>query len=323
MRYLRLGLPSRPTVFAILMAASAVVVLLPSDLLRPARDMTQLMAPLQLATRQAVQGAAGPIRRLATHPVPAEQHDDLLRQKRALENTNVSLRQRLIQLEAALHELTGIRQRGLPDTIGLIPARVCGLDAAPGRDSLLLGKGHLQKVAPGNWVASRLFVDAGANDGVRDQAVVLARECLIGWVEQTAPFTSRLVMLSDRVQTRPMSVLITPRDVGDRLPAGGDRPLCFALAGAGRRRMRVPDVPASLVATGQIRVGDLVTSDPSDPRLPVTMVIGRITELKGHVQEPVHYDAMVEYLYDPRSLSRVFIVDLSRLAGGGLAPEGG
>ncbi len=317
MRYLRLRLrrPSKPTVFAMLMAASLVMVLLPGDPLRPVKNLTQLMAPLQLATLEATRGVTAPLRTLADGPATPEQRAKLLREKQALENENAALRQQMAELQSTIQELTGIRQRGFPPPPRgvLIPARVISLDAAPGRDSLVVGKGHVQKVSQDAWVAWQLEVGAGSDQGVQDACAVLARQCLIGRVQQVAPLTSRVVLFSDRLASRPMRVHVAsrnPRDGTHQLLAVKGEPLAFVLEGAGGGRMRIRDIPASLVDGRHLRVGDLVTSSPGHSTLPMAMVIGEIRELNLNRANPVHYDALVRYLYDPRTLRRVFIANL-------------
>ena len=318
------------------MLASVVMILWPNDLLRPARNVTQVMAPLQLLTLEATRRATGSIRALTqSDPSPGEQAD-LARESQALENENVLLREQMSRLQSRIDELAGIRRQGFPADGVLVPARVISLDAAPGRDSVVVGKGHVQEVEPDAWVVTHVNVDAGTRENVRDACAVLARQCLIGWVEQSAPLTSRVVLLSDRLASKPMRVYIAPRRAYDTrrgLPSAGGQapprpdadtaghvllavkgePVPFALEGAGGGRMRIRDIPARLAA--HIQVGDLVTSDPNDPKLPLAMVIGEIEKLTQNRDNPVYCSAVVRYRYDPKTLGQVFIVDLSKTTG--------
>lgn len=296
------------------MVASFVLILLPNDLLAPTKNVTQVISPLQILTLEATRGITEPIRTLAERAPSAREHADLGQEKQALENEAFVLREEMARLQTEIDELTGIRRQGFPARGALIPARQIALDAVPGRDSLVVSKGHVQNVSRNDWVTSRLAVDAGTEDGVQDAFAVLARQCLIGWVEQAAPLTSRVVLLSDPVASRPVRVHLAPTDSDGkhRLLAVNGQPIPFALEGTGGGRMRIRDIAASLVDTGAISQGDLVTSDPNNPRLPLAMVIGRIEELTQNRDNPVCYDAVVGYLFHPKHLSQVYIADLSR-----------
>ena len=311
-------MPSKPTIFAMLMLASAMLLVVPADLLRPARNMTQLIALPQWALHRATHKATEPIKALTRQPATAEQQAQMLHDKQGLENENVALRQQIEALKLSVQELTLLRRQGFPEAGVLIPAPVVALDAAPRRDSLLLGKGQLKGVKRQDWVTSRLFVQVGEQDGVRRQLAVLARESLIGWVEQTTPLTSRVVLLSDAYASRPMRVHFVHFDASARrylqVKAEG-RVAPFALRGIGGGKMIVADIDRTFIADGVVAVGDLVTSDPNDPKLPRAMVVGEIIELHQNEDKPLFYDAVVRHRHDPKALSQVYIVDLSRQPG--------
>jgi hypothetical protein len=80
----------------------------------------------------------------------------------------------------------------------------------------MLLKGRSATVNPGDWVASRVAVQAGSHQGVRDDLRVLGRETLIGWVEQTAPYLSRVVLLSDKFSNRVWRVHVAARRTGQK-----------------------------------------------------------------------------------------------------------
>ena len=237
----------------------------------------------------------------------------------------------MAELQAKVHELTRIRTQGFPDTGKLIPAKVIASDAVASRGSLLLSKGSLSKVKAGDWVASRLFVEVGEQDGVRQGASALACESLIGWVEETEAFTSRVVLLSDNVSRRVTKVYIQGKDpkshkrlIASLKKPSGFVPASFVLEGAGRGMMKIPEIDAGWVDQKLIQVGDLVTSAPDDYRLPVAMVIGEIVSLekvRDDKKKPLYYNAYVKHLYDPGTLSQVFIADFSREAARQQAPE--
>ncbi|NLX23968.1 MAG: rod shape-determining protein MreC [Phycisphaerae bacterium] len=317
MRRYRLRTPSKQTVFLLLMGASLVMWWLPAELFGPARGMTQLVALPQWAAHQATTRVTEPLKALARQQMTAAEQRDLAEHKIALENENAVLRQRIEELKNTIEELALLRQDGAPLQGVIIPAPVIGLDAAPRRDSLVLGKGQIQGVRQEDWVASRLFVQAGREDGVEDDAAVLARECLIGRVEQIGALTSRVVLLSDPYANRAMRVHIAHFDPETRRPLHvtfDGRMAAFVLRGSGSGLMTVSDIHRDFVQAGVVTVGDLVTSDPHDAKLPRAMVIGEIIELRHNRDKPLLYDAVVRPRYDPKALSQVMVVDLSRAA---------
>lgn len=299
-----------------LLGASAVLILLPREYLAPARNMTQLVALPQYALSRASQGVTKSADVLRGEPVPAARHVEAVRARQAAENENVALRQQVVQLQAMVAELQQLRSRSRFPTEGrLIPARVVGWDAAPGRDSMALLKSRHDEARPGDWVASSLAVQAGTDDGVRNELRVLARETLIGWIEQAAPFTARVALLSDAHSNRKWRVHIAAVGRDDRPPefvTDRGQPADFALEGIGDGRMRLLDVNARFVDQGLIRVGDVVTTDGHDPKLPLAMVIGEIVELQQVKKQPLLYHAVVRHRCEPRELSQVLIVDIPR-----------
>jgi cell shape-determining protein MreC len=308
--------PSKRTVFALLMAGSALMLALPYDYLRrPAGEMVQLIAYPQWAVQQATLKAKEPFEALARQQITAGQQAQLEEENKGLENENVVLRQQIETLKQTINELTLLRGNGFPSQGLLVPADVVAADAAPREDSFVISKGKARGVKHQDWVASRLFVQAGDRDGVSRDAAVLARQCLIGWVEQTASFTSRVVLLSDPAANRGVRVHIAHHDPQTRQPLQvlwDDRIAEFVLQGAGGGKMIIRDIKNDFVKAGYIAEGDLVLSDAHDPRLGQSLVIGEIELLRHNKDKPLLYDAIVRYRFDPHNLSEVLIVDRSR-----------
>jgi len=319
MHYYRFRRPSSKTVFAVLMAVSLTCLFLPRDLFRPARSMTQLTALPQYAVKRAAEHVADGGRSLRKTVGASDEAEALAEQFQALQNAHTVLQQQVIQLEATVEELTAIRGLdGLPVEANLIPARVIAYDAAQGRESLSLSQGSQHRVRKGDWVASFLDVAVGAQQGVQDNLAVLARQTLIGLVEQTASHTSRVVLLSDPVANKAMRVHVVQADPHAQryLPVAdlndSSKKADFALQGIGKGQMRIRDIDARFVQSEAIRVNDLVTSDDRDPRLPCSLVMGQIVELRQDKKNPLLYDAIVHHRCDPKELERVFIVRLAR-----------
>ncbi len=109
MRYRRFRIPSKPTIFAILMAGSVLVAILPETFFRQANDMTQLLGLLQYPITKATRGIADSMSTLVAEDISPDQHAKLVQAARALENENVALRQEAVQLKTTIDGLTSIR----------------------------------------------------------------------------------------------------------------------------------------------------------------------------------------------------------------------
>jgi cell shape-determining protein MreC len=293
------------------MGASVVALLLPFDLFRPAREMTQLIALAQWGMNESTHRVAEKAEALAGGLVHPDEHERVVQQKKALENEVLSLRQEMTRLEQTNASLVAVRQiPGLPERIRLIPARVIAPDADQWREALQVARGTHGRIKEGDWVATHLQVDAGQRDRIREQDYVLARESLLGWVEQTHWRTSRVVLLSDPFANKVMRVKIVTPDGRTRRSERDETMRIFSLKGVGQGKMQVLDIPKNDVDNGLIGVGDLVMTDPDDYRFSVSMVIGTIVELVHNRHKPLYYDAIVRHRCSPESLRDVLILNI-------------
>jgi len=298
----------KPVLFALLMTASLVAMMLPAETLARLRGLSQPLGLPQWLMQTGSLEVHRTAMELISRNIPADRYRQLELERDALLNETATLRHQNTQLQTTIAELANVRRMGLPAHESLIPARVLAMDAVSGRDSMLVSKGDLQNVGKNDWVVSNLTVGAGTHEGVEIQAHVLGHQCLIGWVDQTALLTSRVVLLSDKLagKSRPRRVLIGPADASSR-PAQA-QPDVFVLEPYGGGRMIIRDIPRRMVEAGQIQVGDLVTSAPDDTRLPIAVVIGPIDDLQPNRDKPICFDALVRHMIDPASLSEVIIV---------------
>jgi cell shape-determining protein MreC len=314
--------PTKSTIFVALMVVSLLVLWLPGDLLAPGRHMTELIAAPQWAANRAVQTVARPIQARYDQQVSGKKLQRLITERTLLENENVALRNRIASLEQTVREMTLLQEAGVAERGTLIPAPVVAADAASGRDTLLLGSGQVEGVRREDWVASRLLLRAGTSAGVQDDDAVIGRQSLLGWVEQAGPFTARVVLLSDAYAQRPLRVHIAhrtpsqedPRTFQPRFVTRGDHVAEFILRGAGGGRMLIRDISHDFIEAGLVQENDLVLSDPRDPKLDQSLVVGEITKIRHNKDKPLLYDAFVRHRFDPKNLSQVLVVDRSRTA---------
>lgn len=304
----------KPVLFGLLMAASFIMAMLPTETLSRLRGIGQPLGLPQWLMQKATLETHRTATTLISRNVPVDEYQQLEIERDALLNEIATLRYQNAQLQTTVEELANVRSMGFPREGTLIPARVLAMDAAPGRDTMLVAKGNLQKVEKDDWVVSSLTVGAGANEGVKPQSHVLGRQCLIGWVDQTNLLTSRVILLSDKLagKSRPRRVLIHAAGPSSR--PSEVQPEVFVLEPHGGGRMIIRDIPRRMVDAGQIQVGDLVTSAPDDTRLPLAVVIGPIEDLQPNRDKPICFDALVRHMIDPASLSEVIIVDSSHPA---------
>ncbi len=322
MRHRGILQPGGSTLFAALMVLAGAVLLIPPQRWRSGTSPTQLLAFVQEPAARAARLVTGGKGFAPGGDGPRQASVDESLSRVALENQAAALSEEAARLRTTLAELTGIRNlAGFPRHARLIPASVVARDAVPSRDGLKLNRGSRAGVQAGSWVATRLVVQPQGSEHLPADAAVLARESLIGWVEQESPFTSRVVLLSDRIGQRGIRVHITRPAGGAPVadPADPRVPANFLLVGAGNGRMRIEEIDARLVAQGHIQTGDLVTCDPRDPRLPVAMVIGHVSEIRlrrSAGEKPLLCDLLVEPRVAPERIDEVYVVDIGPASAG-------
>ncbi|HVP13077.1 MAG TPA: rod shape-determining protein MreC [Phycisphaerae bacterium] len=212
--------------------------------------------------------------------------------------------------------LRGLREKYIPPAVAVLPAKVVAWDIVSWRDSLLLARGSSRGVGWQDWVASRLFVDEGGESGVEQGQAVLARECLLGRVEQVSPYMARVQLFSDvdspRIQVQIGAVM------GNKVEFV-DYPC--SLRGMGRNRMAIEDVPYQYIQTDEtgespagtgrkIRVGDLICSAPGQLGLPTPLVIGRISRLEQNPKKRLVYTVAVEPAATIADIREVFVIPI-------------
>lgn len=300
--------PSTRLVLTSLFFLSVVGLVLPRSWTHSLISLVQVVIPfvdgVESATDSVLGTASG-----AASPVPAEIHDTLQRQKRALEHQVVALASRVRSLEDEVSLLTATRMWKVgEDRLGargrLVPAKVIHRDLLSWRDSQLVRTGTLQGVRRGSPVASAHFtIDQGSVAGVRSGLSIVLGETLIGFVEQCGTHTARVKLLSDvSVQ---MKVRIGRLTSEGFIPRDG----FFWLVGRGRGLMELRDLDRSDIRGGRIRAGDIVLADATSSLLPVAMVIGRIVQIEPDRTNPLLSIATVRGDVEAATLQRVYVYD--------------
>jgi len=296
----------------ILMGLSVVTLCLPHGWADGLKHLMQLLTPSQDVVYRSARTASLRLRDWSAAGAAAESGDDPARSEAALQNQVVALSGLMDQVRRENSLLRGLREKFIPPGVVLVPARVVARDIGGWRDSLLLSRGASQQVRRQDAVASRLFVSGGETIGVAVGHLVLAREFLLGRIEQAGPFTSRLQLFSDvgiRTEVR------VGRVAGGRFSAV-DYPC--TLLGLGNGEMRIEDVPLRFIVDESqgarsdgagMRVGDLVATPPNGfAGLPTPMVIGRVRGFEHDPRRRLVATVQVESMATPDDLDDVFIV---------------
>ncbi len=306
--------PSKPAIFFVLMVFSAVNLLLPTRWSDSLKHLTQLLVPVQeLFYRPAVLTRRAAAQFLESNDGPGGSGGP---NRRALENVIVFQQGLLEQVRRENAELRGLRGRTVARDARLIPARVVARDPAAQRGALVIGRGASGGVTPGDGVVSRVFIDHGADEGIEVGFAVLARESLLGRVEQVSPYVSRVRLLTDPDSRLRVQV---GRIMGERFSAV---PYPCTMRGVGGGRMRIADVPEKYLAPGdagtaarddQIRPGDLVATAADEPGLPAPLAVGRVVDIVREPPKRLVASIEVVPLVDANAQSDVFVV-ASRVA---------
>lgn len=299
---------SRPALFGILMAASAVAVLLPPRWTTPLKGVAQLLVPAQDVARSAAHLASQSVERVGRVDEGAGHTVDSLTMELA------SVAAALEQARAENERLRAMRNGQLPQAVPVLPARIVARDVVAERDSALIARGSARGVNSGDWVTARFFIDAGTRAGVDVGHAVLTEHCLLGRVEQVSPYMARVQLFSD---------LDSPR-VEVRVGAMEGKALKFvdypcSLRGAGKQRMVIDGVDYRIVNVGEdegrgakrrIGIGDLVFSAPGQLGLPQPILIGRVVTMTEDARKRLVYNIEVEPIKAVDETRDVFVIPL-------------
>ena len=298
--------PSKRTVFVGLMALSAIAVFLPPWVTDASKHGTQLLVPLQDAAYFATHWAARSVADIGDAGGANGTPDQ------ALMNEIVSQAGMIEQLREDNERLGGLRKKAIPFALQV---QVVARDIAAWRDSLLVERGSELGVHREDWAASRIFLNQGALNQVQEGHAVIAREILLGRVEEVSPYMSRVQLFSD-LDSPPIEVRVG--SMGDGKFAFVDYPC--SLHGRGRGEMVIKSVDYRYIdgqaesseddGKRRIKVGDYVCSAPGQLGLPQPMVIGRVTEISRDPRRRLVFDVVVAPAIDIDQVRHVNVIPL-------------
>ncbi|MBL8880818.1 MAG: hypothetical protein JNG88_17025 [Phycisphaerales bacterium] len=291
-------LPTKTGLFAVLMAVSALLLLVGGGPLNWLRGVLQPIAILQrpvsdvirVVTPRRVEG-------VPEHPT-REQYQALFDENEQLRR-QIAQQQSMIEgMHSRLTAVTGLRDQ-LRDLRGqIVMAPVVALDASPRRESLLIGRGSNQiaGLRPGLWVAAAPELISDEKDSGRER---LARQVIIGRVNEVHPFTCRVQLISDpgfrNVPVRTARV----KDDGTWQLVGAES----LISGQGNGRMLMDRVPEDVFAAG----ARVVLLSPSSD-LPAAMTLGRIESSRPRPDAPLFFDLDVQPWYPLNEFENVCVI---------------
>jgi hypothetical protein len=301
------------------MAASLVMIFIPPRFTEGLKGLAQLFAPFQSPVYRTAQAAAAGMRNWVRSSDVTFAVDPV--QIAALERQLVRVTEDNQFLRRENSAIRGLRDY-IPPGVTIMPARVIAQDITARRDALLLSRGaglpgdNKPSVQPYDSVASRhLKINMGDVHGTQVDHLVIAREFLLGYIDQVAPWTSRVRLFSD-----PGSIWEVR--IGRIAGTGGPNdPVRYAeidypcsLYGDGGGRMLIKDVPVRYVdlksdnLPGTMRIGDVVISPSARREMATPLVIGRITGFEEDLQKRLVVTVHVESPVPPDEIRDVFII---------------
>jgi len=296
-------------IFAALMLASAIAMLLPPRWARHLdglKGLLQPLAPFQDLTERGGRAADAALDRWATPSVSLDRLRRVERQRDALRNELVALRHRLDELSRVSREIAELRRRESLRRYRLIPARVIARSPAVGRDTLRAKPDRRERLRDGQPVVTALTLAAGRQDGLVVEQAVVHQAYLIGTVCEVLPLLSGVRLFSDpAVKLLPVHVVrAADGEVIRRLDAPKDRPApaVFGLNGLGDGHMQIAKVNRDY----RIRRGDLVVSAGTQRPLPAMMVVGTVLAVENDPDLRLVQTLTVAAPVDPMQLDWVY-----------------
>lgn len=300
---------TKRSLFVLLMALSALCMLLPAGWTAPLKHIAQWLVPAEHLLYSGSLRASQSLKRLDPNQENAVDSSEGLRA--SLAATAAALQQALTENE----RLRALRADRLPASIPVLPARVVARDIAAARDSLLIARGSQRGIRSGDWLTARLFINQGRQSGAEEGQAVLTEHCLIGRIELASPYMSRVQLFSDvdspRIQVQ-VGKLDKKRLAFVEYPCSlrGDEKLGMLIEGVDYRHVVTDREDGRKDDKARIEVGDFVFSAPGQLGLPSPMVIGKVSRLSEDARKRLVYNVEVSPLVSCDELQEVFVIPI-------------
>ncbi len=307
--------PSRSLALAVLLVVSVVLTLLGPAAAGRLRSMVHwAFVPA---------GDAGMF--LVTTAKKAAQPSDIISeaQARQFKSNNEKLRRQVFSLTARLSQMneniqagrsviSGLFGRWRDVPVKLVPARIVGGDSLPYGQTRLLNVGEKKSAGMSMAVTTRQLV-TDRSESMPKNLAVLSGESLVGKLTETAAFTARLTLVTDRssaIRAQLVRVInhrnprmIQYRNRLQRLSNQSNYPIDVIAMGNGKYGMIIREVKKE----HKVRIGDKLRTAPDSPSLPVAVDIGTVTEVLDDPKHPGMMTLHVRPTAEMTTLREVFV----------------
>jgi cell shape-determining protein MreC len=288
--------PSKPTLFVILMAASAIAVLLPMSWTSWLRGPVQALALFQWPFMNLTRAGAG-----VAGPADTSRSGELEREVERLRLQLAQQGQALANYQRVLDDVSGLRSQMPDQHVKIILAPIVAFDANPRRDTVLV----ILSADQANWVRAGQWVAAGVWETPTRE--LLARQWLVGKVSEVHTRSAR-VQLSTDAKFRATVTL-------GRIDAAADGPATMSLVGELARVEGLGAKPSggghmliSQAQTNHFELGDRIVIAPTSRELPFPMVLGRLVSATQDPRSARHWNLAAEPWSRLRGLTHVYII---------------
>jgi len=318
---MKLARPSKRALLAILLIFSVGLALGGPKLAGRLRAMAHLLiAPLgDPGMYAATKWKAHFARATSDEPTPAEARR-FRKDNEALEARLIAMERKYRQLYQQMARAKEIHQGFRPTRdfpYALIPARVTAGDSLPYGSTRLLNAGRSTKAKLGDAVTTRmLLTDRGA--AIPNRLAAITSTALVGRLVETAEFSARLQLVTDedfsapgqiirRIDTenpRQIAVTTGPDPAVEFLTPRNNAPIDVTFIGDGAGGLLVREVPVG----HKVLSGDWLVTKDDEPRLPLRIAVGRVTEVADDAEHRAVVTLHVTPLENLAALREVYII---------------
>lgn len=277
--------------FAILMALSVVLVLIPPRFKAWIGGIAQpLTWPAQLLA-----GARSTVR--AWNLPDPDDAAAIARENELLRRQVDEQGLRISELERQVDAVTRLQHQLADSRASVIIAQVITGPTTPNRETLTIGRGSRAGISAGDWVLAGSVVEDRHIESGRER---MSRAWAIGRIGSVQPYVSNVTLATDPLFGR-IPVRLARRGSDGRLDTlQNDDAL---LQGEGDRRMRIPGSTIDYFAAGYRTVLAVIPTT-----LPTLIPIGTVASSRTTPQSPLHFDEDVVPAGDALALTHVYVI---------------
>lgn len=289
-------IPSKPTLFVSLMAASALAMLLPVSWTSWLRAPVQALSFFQWPFIGLARVGAG-----VSDPGGTSREEELAQELERMRLQVAQQGQALANFQRVLDDVSGLRSQMPDQHVKIILAPIVAFDANPRRDTALV----ILSADQANWVRAGQWVAAGVWETPTRE--LLARQWLVGKISEVHTRSAR-IQLSTDARFRATVTL-------GRIDVAPDGPATMSLVGElarveglGSRPVGGGHMLITQALANHYELGDRVVIAPTSRELPFPMVLGRLVSATQDSRSARHWNLAAEPWSSLRGLTHVYII---------------